>query len=75
MWFGLSTFEDDEYYLDASDASFLDRFFPSAKRKYHAYIRLLGTLLSADPRFRNLRWFAEKDVNQKNPVGSSIEES
>lgn len=74
MWFGLSTFEDDEYYLDARDASFLDKFFPSAKRKYLKYIRILGDLLSGDPRFRNLRWFAEKDINHKNPFGASIKD-
>jgi hypothetical protein len=74
MWFGVHTFEDGEYYLFAKDASPLDRFFPSAKRKYHAYLRELGRLLSEDPRFRNLRWFSRKDGGHNHPMPAPIED-
>ena len=74
MWFGVHTFEDGEYYLFAEDTSPLDRFFPSARRKYHSYLCELGRLLSSEPRFKNLRWFSTKDRQHDHPKPAPIED-
>jgi len=74
MWFGVSTFEDGEYHLFAEDASHLDRWLPSAKKSFVAYLRMLGRELAADPRFRNLRWFADKDRRHEKPVAFPVED-
>lgn len=74
MWFAVCTFEDSEYHLYGEDTSPIDRLFPSAKRKYHAYMRELGRILGADPRFRNLRWFSRKDGGHRHPMPAPIED-
>lgn len=74
MAFGVHTFEPGEFHLFAIDASPLDRWFPSAKRKYRDYLRMLARELGADPRFRNVRWFADRDTSHQHPMASPVED-
>jgi hypothetical protein len=75
MVFGVHTFEPGEFHLFAKDASPLDRWFPSAKRKFVEYLRMLGRELGADARFRNLRWFSDKDGRHDHPVALPVEDA
>lgn len=61
IWIGVSSFEDEHFHMFVEDASFMDRFMGYAKKAHREFLVVLSRELQADPRFRNITWFADRD--------------
>jgi len=74
LWIQVTTFEDQHFYMDTEDTTFMSRFLRAPKAAYVEFLVVLNREINADSRFRNLTWFAAKDLKRNNGMATPVED-